>query len=172
MKACVLTVLLLATPALAQSPPPPPPSACAAAEHHQFDFWIGRWEVTDARSGSQAGSSLIESLYGGCVLRENWSSKSGWAGGSLNIYSRAEKGWRQTWMDQSGALREFRGGLQDGKMVLTTEVASPADKNGVRLVRMTFTPNPDGSVRQYGDISTDGGASWTGRYDLLYRRAS
>jgi hypothetical protein len=148
-----------------------PPPACSSPEHHQFDFWIGRWDVTDARTGAHAGSSLIESLYGGCVLRENW-SEEGWAGGSLNIYSAVEKRWRQTWVDQSGALREFKGGLEGGRMVLTAEVALPSAKDGKALVRMTFTPNADGSVRQYSDVSKDGGETWAFRYDYMYRRAS
>ena len=37
-------------------------------------------------------------------------------------------------------------------------------------VRMTFTRNADGSVRQYSDQRLDGGA-WVERYDYTYRRA-
>src|SRR5580658_6172521 len=98
-----LVALAAATPA---PTPQPPPSACTTPEHHQFDFWIGRWSVTEAKTGEPAGRSLVESLYGGCVLRENW-SEPGWQGGSLNIYAKAAGQWRQTWMDQSGALRDF-----------------------------------------------------------------
>ena len=112
---------------------------------------------------------MVESLYGGCVLRENW-SEPGWQGGSLNIYSSQDRQWRQTWMDQSGALRDFNGGLQDGKMVLVAHARSASGQP--ILVRMTFTPNPDGSVRQYSDASADDGATWKMRYDYLYRRAA
>jgi hypothetical protein len=166
----ILAVLVLAQ----ATPPAPPPAAsptpaCAAPEHHQFDFWIGRWEVVDAKTGAPAGRSLVESLYGGCVLRENW-SEPGWQGGSLNIYSQRDHAWRQTWMDQSGALRDFNGGLKNGRMVLVAHALSAAGRP--LLVRMTFTPNPDGTVRQYSDSSVDDGATWKERYDYLYRRAS
>ena len=146
--------------------PPAPPPACASAEHRQFDFWIGRWAVVDAKTGKPAGSSVVENLYGGCVLRENW-SEPGFAGGSLNLLA-ADGKWHQTWTDQAGALREFVGGLVGGKMVLTADLRPPFVAKA-RLVRMTFTPNPDGTVRQYSDYSDDGGATWKERYDYLYR---
>jgi hypothetical protein len=37
------------------------------------------------------------------------------------------------------------------------------------MSRMTFTANVDGTVRQHGESSEDGGASWTTSYDLTYR---
>jgi hypothetical protein len=36
---------------------------------------------------------------------------------------------------------------------------------------MTFTPNPDGSMRQYSDYSRDDGKTWLERYDYTYRKA-
>jgi hypothetical protein len=169
MLAIILAALALADPSAAQPPAvPPTPPACTAPEHHQFDFWIGRWDVTDAKTGEPAGHSLVESLYGGCVLRENW-SEPGWQGGSLNMYVRQAHQWRQTWMDQSGALRDFSGALQDGKMVLLAHDQSVAGRPV--WVRMTFTPNPDGTVRQYSDYSIDTGATWKERYDYLYHPA-
>jgi hypothetical protein len=149
-----------------QAAPPSPPPACSSAEHRQFDFWVGRWNVFDAKTGKPAGSSVIEKLYGGCVLRENW-SEPGFAGGSLNILA-ADGKWHQTWTDQNGALREFVGGLVDGKMVLTADMRPPLAPKA-RLVRMTFTPNADGTVRQFSDYSDDGGKTWNFRYDYLYQ---
>jgi hypothetical protein len=146
--------------------PPSPPPACASAEHRQFDFWVGRWTVVDAHTGKAAGDSAIEKLYGGCVLRENW-SQPGFEGGSLNILA-ADGKWHQSWTDQAGALREFVGGMVGGKMVLTADMRPPLAPKA-RLVRMTFTPNPDGTVRQYSDYSEDGGKTWSERYDYIYR---
>src|SRR5262249_15005317 len=138
--------------------------------HRQFDFWVGSWDVFDAKSGERAGQSLIEKLYGGCVLRENW-SEPGFTGGSLNIYAAIDHKWHQTWMDQSGALREFVGGIDGGKMILVAKSALRQDPAHNVLVRMTFTPNADGSVRQFSDYSKDDGATWAFRYDYIYRPA-
>ena len=146
-----------------------PKTGCAAPEHHAFDFWIGRWAVTNTTTGAPEGQSLIEQLYGGCVLRENWTDPA-LTGGSLNAYDAAAGKWRQTWADSSGAWREFVGAPQDGRMVLIAKVASQRRPGAFVQVRLTFTPNPDGSVRQYSDISTDDAATWTERYDYTYRR--
>lgn len=145
------------------------PPACTAPEYRQFDFWIGTWDVFDAKTGARAGASQIESLYGGCAIRENW-SEPGFAGGSLNSF--ADGRWHQTWVDQSGARREFDGGFSDGKMVLIATVRPPQAPDKTVLVRMTFTPNGDGSVRQFSDFSKDDGATWNFRYDYVYKRAA
>ena len=44
-----LTMILASV--LATSVPAPPPPACTAAEHHQFDFWIGQWDVWGGSDG-------------------------------------------------------------------------------------------------------------------------
>ncbi|MDO1560462.1 hypothetical protein Q0812_13590 [Brevundimonas sp. 2R-24] len=158
-------IALLAGQAVAQTPQP---SACEAPEHRQFDFWIGEWEVFDRTTGERAGHSLIERLYGGCVLRENWSSE-GFEGGSLNAFWSGDGQWHQTWMDQAGAVRHFVGGLEGGRMTMTARQPVTTAQGGVRLVRLTFTANPDGTVRQHSDFSDDGGATWRLRYDFEYR---
>jgi hypothetical protein len=174
MRLCRALPLLIPFAASAQQPapvpqPPAAPPHCDDPRSRQFDFWIGEWNVTDRTTGKQAGVSHIERLYGGCVLRENWSS-AWFRGGSLNIWSRDDGKWHQAWMDQAGAFRHFVGGIEGGKMVLVAEAADPAKAGATMRVRMTFTPEPDGTVRQYSDVSRDSGRTWTLRYDYLYRR--
>ena len=152
-----------ADPALAKPP------ACAAPEHRQFDFWIGKWDVVNTKDKVPAGSSLIESLYDGCVLRENWSEK-GFSGGSLNAYNPTDKQWHQTWTDSAGSWREFVGGWQGGRMVLIARHPSVRQPGKTVQERIIFTPNPDGSVRQFSDQTIDG-VTWVERYDYTYRRA-
>jgi len=146
------------------------PKDCSAAAHRQFDFWVGEWAVTDRATGRPAGTSHIEKLYGGCVLRENY-AVGNFRGGSLNIYSRDDGSWHQTWMDSTGVFRHFIGGLDNnGRMVMTAEQPHTPQAGKARLGRLTFTANSDGSVRQYSDFSEDGGRHWSLRYDYLYRR--
>lgn len=159
-------ILALALMAAAQAAPP---SACSAAATRQFDFWVGEWAVTDRVTGQPAGSSHIEKIYGGCVLRENYSA-GGFRGGSLNAYWSNDRKWHQAWMDSAGAFRHFVGGLDGaGRMVMTAEQQHPARAGEQRLLRLTFTPQSDGTVRQYSDYSDDGGTIWKLRYDFLYR---
>jgi hypothetical protein len=42
-------------------------------------------------------------------------------------------------------------------------------KWGGPLVRMSYSKNPDGSVRQFGEQSTDEGKTWKPSFDFTYR---
>lgn len=144
----------------------PPPAACTAPEHRQFDFWVGEWSITKTGQNKVVGSSLIEKLYAGCAIRENWMPLSGSTGGSLNNYYEGR--WRQTWIDSSNSRVEFTGGLVDGKMILTGFWKGVNGPGQDALIRMTYSKNPDGSVRQHGEQSTDDGKSWSTNFDFTY----
>src|SRR3954470_11889409 len=85
-----------------------PPPACSEPEYHQFDFWIGDWDVRGPK-GKQAGVNHIRSILDGCVLQENWSGAGGSTGTSYNIYDRTQKKWHQTWVDNQGTLLQLDG---------------------------------------------------------------
>lgn len=160
----VLLLLIAATLTAQPAPPVPPPEA------RQFDFWIGDWTVTNQANGKLAGHNLIESKHGGRVLVENYTTPGPYTGMSLNAYDGVTKRWHQCWMDSSGGVLDLYGGIVDGKMVLTGE--TPRAGGGRQLERITWTPNPDGTVRQHWEQSADGGRTWTTAFDGLYRRKS
>lgn len=140
-------------------------SACSSAEHHQFDFWIGEWDVVFTQTGEPAGHSLIERLYNGCALRENWSGRGGYSGGSLNFYDPAAQQWKQSWIGSDGQSVAYAGGRNGDAMVFS---ANATENGAPYITRMTFTPT-DGNVRQYIERSNDAGATWAAEYDLTYR---
>lgn len=154
---------LLAAPAQAQTPPPAPPP-CADPQHHQFDFWVGKWDVYPTGKDQLVAHSLIESVYGGCGVRENWMPLGKTGGGSLNIYLPAEKHWEQFWIDSGGTRALFIGGWNGKAMVIQGKWGGP-------LVRISYSKNADGSVRQSGEQSTDDGKTWAPSFDLTYRPA-
>ncbi len=133
-------------------------AACPAAEHHQFDFWLGRWEVFTP-DGKLAGENRIEAVANGCALLESWQGKGGFSGSSLNSYDATTKQWHQHWVDSSGARLVIAGGWDGRRMLL----ASPTD-------RISWTPNADGTVRQLWEQTADGGQSWKTAFDGLYKR--
>lgn len=147
----------------------PGSAACASPEYRQFDFWVGAWDVFNTKDDTPAGSSHIELIYDSCTLRENW-TETGFSGGSLNTYNKVDNSWHQTWTDSAGTWREFVGGLENGRMVLIWRHPSVREPGKTVQERMIFTPNPDGSVRQYSDQTIDG-STWVERYDYTYRRA-
>jgi hypothetical protein len=150
----------MTSPALAQTPVPAPP-ACAAPEYHQLDFWVGRWDVYPTGKDKLVAYSLIESVYG-CGIRENWMPLNNQPGGSLSVYVPAEKHWEQFWIDSQGSRAFFTGGWNGSAMVITGKWGGP-------LVRMSYSRNGDGSVRQLGEQSTDDGKTWAPSFDFTYR---
>jgi len=57
-------------------------------------------------------------------------------------------------------------------MVLTGNWKAGGPKGEDALTRMTYTPNADGSVRQFGEQSIDGGKSWFPAFDFTYRKSA
>lgn len=144
------------------------PAPCTAPEYRQFDFWVGDWDVTRAGSDQIIATSLIESLYNGCVIRENWRPLGSSGGGSLNTWLPASGVWRQIWTDSNGSWNEFEGGMSGESMILRGHRLGNDPKQRSVLAKMTFTPQADGSIRQHGELSTDFGLTWQTGYDFIY----
>lgn len=66
MKTFFATAILLAS-TTASAAPAAPTFGCPAnmAEYHQFDFWIGKWEVRDPTGKNVLGHSRIEAVSDG-----------------------------------------------------------------------------------------------------------
>lgn len=159
-----------AQPAPTPAPTPPPPLApvCDSPGHHQFDFWVGEWSVYRAGQSEPVAASVIEKLYGGCAVRENWRPAKGTPGGSLNSYRPDTAEWRQLWLDAANELHDYRG-RWTGTMIDMR--GSAVDAQGVaRKVRMTFTPVGDGSVTQTGYRWDNRADDWVLDYMFHYRR--
>lgn len=150
------------------SPPAPPPPACASEEHAGFDFWVGEWEVAPNGSDTKAADSTIERVSSGCVIREHWKPLRGRDGTSMTFLNPATKRWEQVWVGSDGNRVDFHGGVVDGKMVLTGYWRGAGPNGADVLTRMTYTKQEDGSVRQFGEGSTDHGVSWQTSFDLIY----
>lgn len=136
--------------------------------NHQFDFWLGEWEVKNV-AGQFAGSSKIERMLGECIILENWTSAppQTYSGKSINLYNSATKKWMQTWFDDKGGLIEFIDGeFKDNKMVFVTR-PDPTQNN--QVTRLTFYNLEQDHVRQQFETSTDG-TNWTTTIDLHYFR--
>ena len=165
--ALLFVIVMLQSPSGATSASAPL-SSCAGPEYRQFDFWVGRWDVKGPEGG-HAGTNEIQSLHGGCVLLENWKGARGVTGTSINMYVASEKEWQQTWADSTGSLLVLRGGMQGGSMQMTGPGYQPGSPQS--LNRLTWTPNADGSVRQFWEVSTDNGKTWSVMFDGRYVRS-
>lgn len=138
-------------------------------ESRQLDFWIGEWTVSDP-AGVVVGENVITSDLEGCVLRESWTDGYGGRGTSVNVYDPATRLWHQVWTSDNGTVNHYQGEWRDGSMRFVAQGFGDADGE-TRHRRMTFTPHPDGSVRQRIEESEDG-TTWTVGFDGLYRRTT
>ena len=164
MRTMIIICLLLPLIAFAQDEPGP----CAAGEHRQFDFWLGRWTAY-SKDGRKQGTNHLHKIMDGCGMQENWVGASGdFEGTSYNFYMPEKGKWHQTWVDNSGGRLLLEGGFNDGRMRLR---GSRPGKDGTRVIdRITWTPLPDGRVRQHWQASGDGGKTWSEVFDGYYQR--
>lgn len=140
-----------------------PDGGCTAEEHRQFDFWRGSWRVH--REGEVVGRNEIRTVADGCGLEESWRSAEGGTGTSLNYYDPSDGSWHQLWLGSGGLILHLTGGLEGGDMVMTGE--RTVEGETIRD-RITWSPLPDGGVRQLWEISRDGGRSWSRAFDGRY----
>jgi hypothetical protein len=142
------------------------------AVYRQFDYWLGTWDVRSngAPANTPPATNVITKIHSGCVVLESWTAP-GQTGQSFNIYDRVAKKWHQTWVDSTGGLHEYWGGLQDGNMVFEGDIPPPPGSGTGRIrTRLTFFRQPDGTVRQYSERTMDGGKTWQVNYDLIYTK--
>ena len=151
------------------SPVPTPPPACSSEEHSAFDFWVGEWDVYPNSTDTKVAESRIERTSGGCVIRETWMPLRGGGGTSMSFINHRSGRWEQVWVGSDGKRVDFTGGMVDGRMVLTGYWDGVGPNGEDQLVRMTYSREEEGSVRQHGEASTDHGLSWQTSFDLIYR---
>lgn len=163
-----LSAVLLLQSTSAETPAPPAaPPTCDTEGHAGFDFWVGEWDVYPNGRDTKVANSKIERKHSGCAVLENWMPLRGQGGTSLNHFDAESGQWYQKWVGSSPGAVEFVGGVTDGKMVLTGNWPQPGAPQ--TLIRMSYSKNEDGSVRQHGEASTDHGLSWQTSFDFIYR---
>ncbi|MCU1591120.1 MAG: tetratricopeptide repeat protein [Frankiales bacterium] len=122
----------------------------------EFDFWVGRWQVTDPSDGS-TGSNTIRRVLAGKVIEERFHfpgpDGKPYRGRSHTVHVE-QRGWCQTWVDSAGLYLDFVGGVNDDGMAL--ERRAVVEGEPVRQ-RMTWTQIAEDSLvwqwlRTTGDV--------------------
>lgn len=145
---------------------------CESAALHEFDFWLGEWQVFDKETGKLIAYDRIEKDFGNCVVLQRWTSlddtfraestPSRMRGMSLSGHNGNE--WVQIWADNMGGTVVLRGGLDQGAMVLESKETSYGF-----YYRYTYAPQSDGSVHAFGSTAPEGTDEWTKDWDLVYK---
>lgn len=159
----------------AQAAPSPTPSVTVSPCRQEpayaaFDFWVGEWDVYPAGQDAKIADSRIERPGNGCAVVENWMPLQGPGGNSITNLEAGTGRWHQKWVGGAPGMVEFEGGPVNGGMVLTGYWPNVGGPGRTGLIRMTYTVQDDGAVRQHGTVSYDHGVSWANSFDLIYRR--
>lgn len=147
-----------------------PGRACREASYRQFDFWAGKWEIVDFSSGEAAdgGDDIITSELGGCAVFENYFA-AGFRGRSVNTFDPSTGKWYQHWVDNSSLTLDLAGAFSAGHMVLQGD--RPTVGGGSAHDRIDWTALAPDQVRQFWQVSDDGGATYSMvQFDGLYQR--
>ncbi|MCH7689753.1 MAG: hypothetical protein IIA17_01745 [candidate division Zixibacteria bacterium] len=141
---------------------------CSAPEASQFDFWIGKWDLT--WGDSLKGTNIITKELDGCVIHEHFSDpKERFYGRSYSVYNPTKKLWQQTWVDNQGNYMNFKGGFENGKMTLSRSFVGPKGKTVMQ--RMIFSNISDSSLDWSWESSLDGGKNWKQLWLIHYKKA-
>lgn len=138
---------------------------CSKPAYHQFDFWVGDWDVFEEGGSVKEARATVTQVQDGCGLREQYNGTNGSSGESLSMYDPATAQWQQTWVSNRGQIVLIYGNLQNQSMVLR---GTDHSRTGQRLVRGVWIPEKNG-VRETAERSSDGGKSWAPWFDLSFR---
>jgi hypothetical protein len=142
---------------------------CSDAKASEFDFWLGDWDAEWGEDGH--GTNVITKTLGGCVILENFTDlapgKGALVGMSVSTYVARESCWKQTWVDNQGSYLDFKGGMADGKMVLSREMLLEGKTIQQRMVWYDISPE---KFEWNWDRSDDGGETWKTLWHIHYRR--
>lgn len=170
MTATIVFALLSTLVSAAQQSPPP---ACAdVPDYQELDFWVGEWDVFVG--DDKVGTNRIEKVLDGCAVMEHWTDAEGGEGKSLFYFNPREATWKQVWVTARAAAlggtkeKTLTEHLDDGAVRFQGALLTTDGRN--ILDRTTLTPQPDGSVRQHIEWSSDGGTTWSSSFEAVYRR--
>jgi len=146
-----------------------PKPVCESMEaFNHFDFWLGEWNVySNNEKRTFQGSNSITKHHQNCLIMENWTSAKGGSGRSMNYYDAVEDQWRQLWV-AGGYSIDYTGGLdKSGSMVLSGRI-NYYQSGESQQFRGRWTPNEDGSVRQFFEQHDAESGKWSVWFDGLY----
>jgi hypothetical protein len=149
------------------------PATCDTPRHHEFDFWLGDWQVFDGTNNQLVAYDHIEKHSEGCIIEQQLTFvtdmyrrpglKHRLAGMSISRFDGEQ--WVQMWADNQWGAILMRGALDAaGSMVLVTAI--PSRNRDVKLVHEN---RADGTVRILQYVAPAGSGKWVQYGDLIYR---
>ncbi len=137
------------------------------ANYTHFDFWVGEWDVFVGNA--KVGENKITKQEGGCAVLEQYSTARDYVGQSYNYYDPADGLWKQIWIDHTRGISNYVESERKENYLqfISTAASQPA---GYANLRMTFSKNEDGSVRQHIEQQNSETGKWQTAFDGRYVR--
>jgi hypothetical protein len=148
--------------------------ACDTPQHHQFDFWLGDWQVFDASTDKLVAFDRVEKHSEGCIVEQNMTFVTDMyrrpgasyrlSGMSINRYDGEE--WLELWADNQWGAIAMRGSPDsNGAMVFKT--ITPSRHRDLKII---WENHADGTVRILQYVAPAGSGHWQKYGDLVYRK--
>ena len=139
-----------------------------------MDFWVGNWNGrsmvpdTSQESGWKIGQvqNTVNKILDGCVVEENFEGAA-FSGKSYSTYSKQQKIWNQTWVDNSGGYLPFYGIFEEDKKIFQRDAVRNGNKFSSRMVFYNITE--DSFIWDW-ERSTDEGKTWVLSWRIEYTR--
>ncbi len=146
---------------------PVPDRPCDSPAGHQFDFWLGEWDLTWGEG--EHGTNKITKILGDCVILEEFDGTPAmeFHGMSLSVFNQRTGLWHQTWVDSSGGYLDFKGSFQNEKMILSREAVIEGKSV---LQRMVWYNLSEDSLDWNWERSLDSGETWKVAWHIRYVR--
>ena len=93
-----------------------------------------------------------------------------YSGKSFNTYNATTNQWQQTWVDNVGGTTEYLEGKPNHNTLIFRTKPFSFSKDTMAIRKLSFFNLGSNKVRQLGEISKNGGATWITEYNLEYRR--
>lgn len=140
--------------------------ACTSIEHRQFDYWVAEWDVFSSSTNADIADSSIGLELDGCIVTEDWQPGGVTNGLSWSYYDQRRGSWSQFWRQNGVAINFFDGEFASGQMVMPGNTSFGLQPSQ----RTTWVDMTSGRVRQFGQTTNDGGATYsaTNSFDLTY----
>ena len=150
-----------------------PIDPCDTPQHHQFDFWVGDWQVFEAKTNQLVGFDHVEKHSHGCIVQQNLTMLTDLyrrpgvafrlAGIGVNRFDG--ESWLEMWADNQWGAIVLKGMPEGGKAMVLKSI-TPSRNRDLRLV---WEKHPDGSVRALQYVAPAGTEKWELYGDLIYR---
>ncbi len=131
--------------------------------NHEFDFWIGNWDVYWE---DKQGVNFVLRILDDAVIKENFEG-DGLVGISVSTFSKEDNHWHQTWVDNTGSYLDFVGDFADGKMILVRN--GIVEGKPVKQRMVWYDISKDAFLWNW-ERSDDNGTTWRELWKLEYKR--